>query len=411
MRAAGALRRAAALTASVATLVAAAAVAPSTAGYADSGAVGTALTSAQDGPLLFTGGVEAGDAHSVGWTAEGELYAWGRNREGQLGIGSAEPADGPGYPTPQRVRLPDGRVVVDACAGADATIAVTEDGEVYTWGASSGGVGGTWGNNTPEPRRVAELDDPADPVARVEAGGYFYLALTEGGRLFSWGLADGRLGRPVVAGDGNAPPQPVTARDLHTREVTAASAGRFHGAAIADGEVVVWGTTATGSSTGAVVTGVVGVPVEVAAGRDVTLVRTEDGRVFQATGTQATEVTGMLAVDGVAASSPALTGTTSSFWAWRTRDGARTLYVWGDNASGQLGLGAGQPAHVDAPRNVGLPVGSYPLRVAGGGAHALYESTTGQYAATGSNELGQLGDGTRDSRDMFVAVIPLSRWP
>lgn len=416
---AAAAPRLAALAAAAATLTSLAAVTPSTARFSDPGAASAVLEAAEDEELLLTGGVEAGDGHSIGWTDEGELFAWGRNREGQLGIGTAEPADGQGYPRPVRVPLPAGERVVNACAGADATIAVTEDADgnhgVFTWGGSSGGVGGSWANNTPSPRRVTELDRPDDPVVQVEAGAYFYLALTEEGRLFSWGLADNRLGRPVAAGNPNAPPALVTAGPLSEPGVTVrdASAGRFHAAAVTgDGRVVVWGTPQTGSSTGAEVTGIVGVPVEVAAGRDVTLIRTEEGQVFRADGSQAVAVARSdgLPVDGIAVSSPVEPGSAPSFYAWRTRDGARTLHVWGDNSNGQLGILRTQITHADTPRTTGLPPSSYPRRIAAGGAHALYESTSGQYAAAGANNLGQLGDGTRVDHDLFVYVINLSRW-
>lgn len=416
-----ALRRALALVVTATALAGLAAVTPSTGRFQDGGAVAARLGSAEDEELLLTGGVEAGDGHSIGWTAEGELFAWGRNREGQLGIGTAEPPDGEGYPRPLRVPLPAGERVIDACAGADATIALTADADgnpgVYTWGGSSGGVGGSWANNTPSPRRVADLDDATDPVVQVEAGAYFYLARTEAGRLFSWGLADNRLGRPVAAGDPNGPPREVTAQSVNSAavEVTDASAGRFHSAAVtADGRVVVWGNQQTGNSGGAVVTGVVGVPVEVAAGRDATLIRTEDGRVFQTTGTHATEVTAggtsIAPVDGIAVSSPVAAGSRPSYFAWRGEaSGSRTLYAWGDGSSGQLGYSI-PVDHVDEPRMIGLPVGSVPRRFAAGGAHTLYESTTGRYAASGLNDLGQLGDGTRDGRNLFVYVIDLSRW-
>lgn len=400
MTAARGLRRLTVLTAAAATLAAVIAVVPATAQLSDTGTVGTALTSADDEPLLFTGGVEAGDAHSVGWTADGELYAWGRNQEGQLGLGTADHD----RLHPTRVALPAGRQVVDVCAGADATVALTADDGVYAWGGSG------WANNSATPRRTDFFDTLGDPVVKVEAGAYFYLALTASGRLYSWGIVDSRLGRPVS--DPNGPPALVQAQSVAARDVTTMSAGRFHAAAIVDGQVVAWGSTTYAGVTGVVVTGIEGEPVEVAAGNDVTVVRTAEGRVYVARGSQATLVDGISGIDGVAVSSPVLTGGSPSFWAWRgAPSGRRTLYVWGDDSHGQLGLGIPGLTHVETPLMVGLPVGSVPLRVAGGGGHALYESTTGQYAATGLNDRGQLGDGTRDSRSMFVYVIPISRWP
>lgn len=272
------LRRTALLAIAAVGLAGTTAATPSAARFTDGGVVSVPLRAAGGEPLLFDG-LDAGDAHSIGWTEDGELFAWGSNADGQLGIG-AEPDH---LPVPTPVELPDGAVVVDASAGPDTTIALTQDGEVYTWGSSQAG-------DTPVPQRVAvEGLSGNEWVRSVHAGGQFYLALTSRGRLFSWGSdLDGRLGRPTHATPAEVPGRVPLPTGLST--VYGASAGRSHIAVVLGDGVLLRGQDVDGGQDGVMVTGIEGRAYEVAAGDRVTLVRTTEGRVFLAEGRQAVAV-------------------------------------------------------------------------------------------------------------------------
>lgn len=390
----GILRVVGACCAALAVLLAAPAARPSTALLADRGAVRTALGSVEAEPLLFRGGIGAGDAWSLGWDADGRLFAWGSNDVGQLGTGSGVGAES--RPTP--VRLPDGLRVVQASAGVDLGVALTDDGGVWTWGNPDIWI------NSPVPQRATFFDDLDDEVVGVDAGGYFYLAWTSGGALYSWGVAGNRLGRP--SSTDRDPPARVTAQGLDARTVVAASAGRFHGVAVALDGVVAWGDDVGGTAGGTVA----GLPdddpvVGVSAGARRTLLWTASGRLLTTTAWETEPVAGLVGVAGAVVSSP-VAGEPGQ-WAWDT---AGRLWAWGSNVSGQLGLGVSGGAYV-TPQPVELAAGSTAAAVAGGGTHALYEAGSGTFAAAGSNEHGQLGDGTTTPRTAFRIEVPIAGWP
>ncbi|KAK8447797.1 hypothetical protein SEVIR_8G155100v4 [Setaria viridis] len=80
--------------------------------------------------------VSAGNHHSCAITADGKLFVWGRNSGGQLGLGKGA---GKVVSSPTKVDcLTDFRVKMVAL-GSEHSIAVTDEGEVLSWGASGSG--------------------------------------------------------------------------------------------------------------------------------------------------------------------------------------------------------------------------------------------------------------------------------
>jgi len=80
---------------------------------------------------------------------------------------------------------------------------------------------------------------------------------------------------------------------------------------------------------------------------------------------------------------------------------AGAVYAWGDDGSGQLGIGSstgpdlcGSEPCATAPVRVHLPAGVRVAAVATGGSTALALTTTGAVLAWGDNALGQLGIGS-----------------
>eukprot|EP01062_Namystynia_karyoxenos_P024509 TRINITY_DN19562_c0_g1_i3.p1 TRINITY_DN19562_c0_g1~~TRINITY_DN19562_c0_g1_i3.p1 ORF type:complete len:1105 (+),score=273.14 TRINITY_DN19562_c0_g1_i3:80-3316(+) len=137
--------------------------------------------------------VAAGGGHCVAVTAAGDVWAWGANGQGQLGVGDEEPHE---YP----VKVPgfDGRCQ-GICCGLGHTVALDKNsGELWGWGWNHTGQLGVEGRaNVLAPRRL-QLPLPDGEVGRVthcSAGGGHTVAVTAGGSAYAVGSnACGQLG-------------------------------------------------------------------------------------------------------------------------------------------------------------------------------------------------------------------------
>ena len=72
--------------------------------------------------------IAAGYCHSLALLENGEVYAWGRNDDGQLGNGENQDSK---YPTPVNAIS---EKVVRIAAGYQQSLALLENGKVYGWG-------------------------------------------------------------------------------------------------------------------------------------------------------------------------------------------------------------------------------------------------------------------------------------
>lgn len=135
--------------------------------------------------------LSAGLSHTVYVDETGTLWAWGSNQAGQLGTETQETStDLEGNPIPYASQpLAVMEDVVSASAGADFTVALKADGTLWTWGGNDEGqlgTGTTEGSATP----VQVLDQ----VTAVVAGDYHVAALRTDGTLWMWGSnIDGQL--------------------------------------------------------------------------------------------------------------------------------------------------------------------------------------------------------------------------
>ena len=112
--------------------------------------------------VAVAAGGKADAGHSLAVTRQGDIYAWGCDRWQQLGLGSAA-AGAVGYTweggklwqtAPRRVEALRG--IIDVAAGADHSLALARDGNVYAWGRGNDGQLGNKAFVGP-PRRLAAL--------------------------------------------------------------------------------------------------------------------------------------------------------------------------------------------------------------------------------------------------------------
>lgn len=88
----------------------------------------------------FVNTVSCGQYHSVALTSDGQIFSWGSNQHGQLGLDSPDalPSGTRRVLKPQMVRLPDVHFV-DVRAGGFHTVALTDDGRLFAFGRNDDG--------------------------------------------------------------------------------------------------------------------------------------------------------------------------------------------------------------------------------------------------------------------------------
>lgn len=128
-----------------------------------------------------------GLCHALAVTTRGDLFAWGSNSHGQLGQGGSHPLPSP-WPSPVNELAKIGTSVVCAAAGGEHSVCVDDLGQVWAWGAGSAGQcgGGRHGVGLwySEPHVVKGI---SSRVVNVAAGRAHTAAVTENGEVYTWG--------------------------------------------------------------------------------------------------------------------------------------------------------------------------------------------------------------------------------
>jgi len=199
---------------------------------------------AQVGGLGGHGGVTAissGGDVMVALMADHTLMAWGRNYWGEVGIGTFDTAD-VGQLTPIAVSQSTGLSNVKAVAtGWSHVVALAADGTVWTWGKNANGeLGDGTLSHSNVPRQVSGLTG----VIGVSAGDASTAVLKSDGTVWTWGSNDrGELGDGQIYPYSVTPVQVVGLTN-----VVLVRARDFHNLAIkADGSLWTWGWNIKGA--------------------------------------------------------------------------------------------------------------------------------------------------------------------
>ena len=134
--------------------------------------------------------VAAGAAHSVCLTSESVVFSWGNNKDHQLGIGGVTNVTTATVPQKVMLPVPHGLSVVQIAAGGDHSLALLDNStQLFAWGKNDDGrLGLGHTATTPSPRLVAAVNNPADPIERIVAGPSNCYAVTASGHVLHWGV-------------------------------------------------------------------------------------------------------------------------------------------------------------------------------------------------------------------------------
>ncbi|MET0790611.1 MAG: hypothetical protein ABW061_03755 [Polyangiaceae bacterium] len=181
--------------------------------------------------------VAASSQSSYALTADGKVYAWGRNQYGNLGQGTASTSTA-AQATP--LLVPNLSNVTVLANGRDHVLAARVDGSVYAWGLNASNQVGPSTGDVLSPIAVSNV---SDAVAVYGNGNQGFYEDSEG-RLFGWGQngSTANLGIP----DSADQPAPTTSV-FGLSAVSDAGIGATHGYALKGDNVFAWGWSFYGS--------------------------------------------------------------------------------------------------------------------------------------------------------------------
>ena len=326
---------------------------------------GTADVSSPANLNLPTGGgtsadrvlaVAGGASHSLVLRADGTVWGTGLDTDGQVDGIPTSPLN-PNKTAPVKVGLPLGVTATAIAAGANHSLALGADGNVYAWGRNDAGQLGT-AVSLGGVQTISLKDGNGTTVraTAIAAGTSHSLALGEDHRVYAWGSnLYGQLGNGNPLPPSSATPLTV-AIPAGAGDVTSIAAGANHSLAVAGGHVYAWGNNGSNELADPLTSGR-STPIPVLSG--------------SATPSSPFSTATMVAVAGGRDHSLAL-------------DASGTVWSFGSNNFGQLGRTdtavAGPVANLS---------GVY--AIASHGDHNLALKADGTVASWGNNSNNQLG--------------------
>lgn len=318
-------------------------------------------------PLVISAGmgkviqIDAGDYFSMALDESGTLWAWGYNGDRQI---SKDP--NAQYLTPFKVALP-GPVARFACGGSHVLV-VDQSGALWSWGNNENGQLGL-GHTNPT-IGISQITKPLGMgnITSLAASANSSYALDSTGKVWSWGYNDGgQLGN----GSNMSQLQPV-AVDVTTgiSPIRSISAGESHVVASAvDGSIWTWGYNGYG--------------------------QLGTGNITDANSP-------VKLVAGLTLASDLSTGNYHSL----AVSPAGTVWAWGNNDYGQLGTSS--TASANSPvQTTAVPAWSDIFKVTAGSYHSAAMKSDGSLWTWGYNDYGQLGLGDTTQRTIATQLTTL----
>jgi alpha-tubulin suppressor-like RCC1 family protein len=356
--------------------------------------------------------VSAGKDYTIAIKTDGTLWAWGSNKYGKLGDGTATVFNQPFQTTiitdndkKNPVRIGTATNWASISASYEHNIAIKTDGTLWAWGNNGNGQ---LGDGTTTDRYSPVQIGTANNWKSISACGGHTIAIKTDGTLWAWGYnAQGQLGDGTTT-QRNSPVQIGTSTNW--KEIRSENS---HNIAIkTDGTLWAWGYNLFGQL-GDGTTTQRNSPVQIGTATNWASIGVGDAH------TMAIKTNGTLWAwghngngqlgDGTNTNrnSPVQIGTANN-WASISPSQYQTiavktdssLWAWGTNSAGQLGDGT------TTARNSPVQIGTENnwTSISAGHKHTTASKTDGSLWVWGRNQYGALGDGTTISRSSPVQL-------
>jgi uncharacterized repeat protein (TIGR02543 family) len=316
--------------------------------------------------------ISFGYSFSTAITSIGRVFTWGTNTNGQLGNGNNLDNN-----TPQAISfisLESGEIVSNVVAGQNQSIALTNFGRVFSWGSNSShqlGDGTNIDRNIPVNITSSFNLSGLENITMVASGSRHSAAITSTGRIFTWGFnLYGQLGDGTT--NRRDSPFEITGKFnlVGSEKISSVSLGIFHSAAItSNGRIFSWGLNSSGQ---------LGV----------------GGSTQRTTPEELTSYFNLQNLENI--TNIELGGYHSTAISSLGR-----VFSWGENASGQIG---GTTTNRSKPYDITLNFNfsniETPVNLSLGDYHSSIITTTGRIFTWGRNFDGQIGNNTTISANL-----------
>ena len=187
--------------------------------------------------------ISCGAYHSCAITSNGKLWTWGKNDQGQCGLGSVANKDVM-IPTLVNLDIDDDKYLASYCdSGWEHTLLITTDGKILSWGIGYEGHRPVLGHGTEKAEYAPKVIEALRniKIVDVSCGWDHSMCVSEDGKLYTWGDAThGKLGHGMGSHQ-NVPKQVDFFNDKNIK-IISCKGGSNHSAVITSlGELYMFG--------------------------------------------------------------------------------------------------------------------------------------------------------------------------
>nr|XP_047123873.1 E3 ubiquitin-protein ligase HERC2 isoform X1 [Hydra vulgaris]XP_047123877.1 E3 ubiquitin-protein ligase HERC2 isoform X2 [Hydra vulgaris] len=213
-------------------------------GYGNNGQLGLGYSETVTSPRLLESikhinikkiSVHSGGRHCLALSSDGEVFSWGEGEDGKLGHGNRQTSS-----QPKRIEFFCGKIITNICAGGSHSAAIGLNGELYTWGKGRyGRLGHGDSDDQLKPKQVEALQFFFVLDVACGSGDAQTLCITNDDNVWSWGDGDyGKLGR----GGSDGCKVPMIIEDLSGKGIVKVECGsQFSMALTKYGVLYTWG--------------------------------------------------------------------------------------------------------------------------------------------------------------------------